>query len=163
MYKKAWCTCKIVVLVIKPIAFVEFPFPSPSSDLKVPTVWLAIDFFFRDTTMAKILCALLALALLADLISPGNAWLERRRRRRRRRVSAPSTPIPATTEAPTTTTEPSTTAAPFGTTEPPITIDLDLVDQCEGWTLHIYSWLEMCCTQISSLRKVYKIMSTVLL
>ena len=82
--------------------------------------------------MAKILCALLALALLADLISPGDAWLERRRRRRRRRVSAPSTPIPATTEAPTTTTEPSTTATPFGTTEPPITIDLDLVDQCEG-------------------------------
>ena len=82
--------------------------------------------------MAKIICALLVLALLADLISPGDAWLERRRRRRRRRVSAPSTPIPATTEAPTTTTEPSTTAAPFGTTEPPITIDLDLVDQCEG-------------------------------
>ena len=82
--------------------------------------------------MAKIICALLALALLADLISPGDAWLERRRRRRRRRVSAPSTPNPATTEAPTTTTEPSTTAAPFGTTEPPITIDLDLVDQREG-------------------------------
>ena len=34
MYKKAWCTCEIVVLLIKPIAFVEFP--SPSSDLKVP-------------------------------------------------------------------------------------------------------------------------------
>ena len=82
--------------------------------------------------MAKIICASLALALLADLISPGDAWLERRRRRRRRRVSAPSTPNPVTTEAPTTTTEPSTTAAPFGTTEPPITIDLDLVDQCEG-------------------------------
>ena len=34
MYKKAWCTCKIVVLLIKPIAFVTFPLPSPSSDLK---------------------------------------------------------------------------------------------------------------------------------
>ena len=34
MYKKAWCTCEIVVLLSKPIAFVEFP--SPSSDLKVP-------------------------------------------------------------------------------------------------------------------------------
>ena len=38
MYKKAWCTCKIVVLLIKPIAFVAFPLPSPSSDLKVPNV-----------------------------------------------------------------------------------------------------------------------------
>ena len=37
MYKKAWCTCKIVVLLIKPIAFVAFPLPSPSSDLKVLT------------------------------------------------------------------------------------------------------------------------------
>ena len=36
MYRKAWCTCKIVVLLIKPIAFVAFPLPSPSSDLKVP-------------------------------------------------------------------------------------------------------------------------------
>ena len=30
------CTSKIVVLLIKPIAFVVFPLPSPSSDLKVP-------------------------------------------------------------------------------------------------------------------------------
>ena len=46
MYKKAWYTCKIVVLVIKPIAFVEFPLPSPSSssDLKVPIK--ASSFFF---------------------------------------------------------------------------------------------------------------------
>ena len=36
MYKKAWCTCKIVVLLIKPTAFVAFPLPSSSSDLKVP-------------------------------------------------------------------------------------------------------------------------------
>ena len=36
MYKKEWCTCKIVVLLIKPTAFVAFPLPSPSSDLKVP-------------------------------------------------------------------------------------------------------------------------------
>ena len=36
MYKKAWSTCKMVVLLIKPIAFVAFPLPSPSSDLKVP-------------------------------------------------------------------------------------------------------------------------------
>ena len=35
MYKKVRCTCKIVVWLIKPIAFVMFPLPSPSSDLKV--------------------------------------------------------------------------------------------------------------------------------
>ena len=31
-------TCKIVVLLIKPIAFVAFPLRSPSSDLKVPII-----------------------------------------------------------------------------------------------------------------------------
>ena len=40
MYKKVWCTYKIVVLVIKPIAFLTSSLPSPSSDLKVPnTLW----------------------------------------------------------------------------------------------------------------------------
>ena len=37
MYKKACCTCKIVVFLIKPIAFVASPLPSPSLDLKVPS------------------------------------------------------------------------------------------------------------------------------
>ena len=38
MYKKARCTCKIFVLVIKPIAFLttSLPWPLRSSDLKVP-------------------------------------------------------------------------------------------------------------------------------
>ena len=36
MYKKAWCTCKVVVLLIKPIAFLPFSLPSASLDLKVP-------------------------------------------------------------------------------------------------------------------------------
>ena len=36
MYKKATCMCKIVVLVIKPLAFFTFSLPSPSLDLKVP-------------------------------------------------------------------------------------------------------------------------------
>ena len=36
MYKKAWCTCKVVVLIIKPIAFLTSSLSSPSSDLKVP-------------------------------------------------------------------------------------------------------------------------------
>ena len=37
MYKKARCMCKIVVLVIKPIAFLKFSLLSLSLDLKVPT------------------------------------------------------------------------------------------------------------------------------
>ena len=34
--KKAWCTCKVVVLLIKPIAFLRFSLPSASSLLKLP-------------------------------------------------------------------------------------------------------------------------------
>ena len=37
------CTCKIVVLLIKPIAFVAFPLPSPSPDLKVPNGIVIFD------------------------------------------------------------------------------------------------------------------------
>ena len=36
MYKKAWCTCKVVVLLIKTIVFLTFSLPSASVDLKVP-------------------------------------------------------------------------------------------------------------------------------
>ena len=39
--QKVSCTCKVVVLLIKPIAFMKFPLPSPSSDLKVPIKLLA--------------------------------------------------------------------------------------------------------------------------
>ena len=35
MYQKACCTCKVVVLLIKPISFVAFSLPSPSSLLKL--------------------------------------------------------------------------------------------------------------------------------
>ena len=42
MSRKAWCTRKIVALLIKPIVFAAFPFPSPSSDLKVPIYFPAI-------------------------------------------------------------------------------------------------------------------------
>ena len=31
MYKKAWCTCKVVVLLIEPIVFLRFSLPSASS------------------------------------------------------------------------------------------------------------------------------------
>ena len=34
--KKAWCRCKVVVLLIKPIAFLPFSLPSASSLLKLP-------------------------------------------------------------------------------------------------------------------------------
>ena len=36
--KKRDARAKIVVLLINPIAFLKFSLPSPSSDLKVPTV-----------------------------------------------------------------------------------------------------------------------------
>ena len=36
MYKKAWCTCKVVVLLIKATVFFFFSLPSASLDLKVP-------------------------------------------------------------------------------------------------------------------------------
>ena len=38
MYKKARCTCRVVVLVIKPIVFLTFPLPSSSWFRKVPIV-----------------------------------------------------------------------------------------------------------------------------
>ena len=34
--QKAWCTCKGVVLLIRPIIFLTFSLPSASLDLKVP-------------------------------------------------------------------------------------------------------------------------------
>ena len=36
--KKVWCTCKVVVLLIKPIAFLPFSLPSTSSLLKLPII-----------------------------------------------------------------------------------------------------------------------------
>ena len=40
MYKKAWCMCKVAVLLIKPIAFFMFSSLLPSTDLKVPKHFL---------------------------------------------------------------------------------------------------------------------------
>ena len=37
MYKKVWCTCKVVVLLIKPIVILPFSLRSPSSLLKLPS------------------------------------------------------------------------------------------------------------------------------
>ena len=36
MYRKAWCTCKPVVLLNKPVAVLTASLPSPSSLLKLP-------------------------------------------------------------------------------------------------------------------------------
>ena len=36
MYKKVCCTCKVDVMLIKPIAFLTFSLPSLSSLLKLP-------------------------------------------------------------------------------------------------------------------------------
>ena len=45
MYRKAWCTCKPVVLLYKPIAVLTVSLPSPSSLLKLSIV--------ASTTTAK--------------------------------------------------------------------------------------------------------------
>ena len=39
MYKKAWCACRVAVLLFKSTAFLMFSFPSLSMDLKVPIIW----------------------------------------------------------------------------------------------------------------------------
>ena len=40
MYKKAWCTCKVVVLLIDNVLFfLRFSLPSALLDLKVPMVY----------------------------------------------------------------------------------------------------------------------------
>ena len=36
-----WCTCKVVVLLIKPIVFLPFSLPSPLSLLKLPIIYCA--------------------------------------------------------------------------------------------------------------------------
>ena len=46
MYKKARCTCKVVVLLIKPIVFLTFSLPSASWDLKVPIILIIIVVVF---------------------------------------------------------------------------------------------------------------------
>ena len=40
LYKKVWYTCKVVVLLFKPIALMTFSLSSLSSDLKVPIVFV---------------------------------------------------------------------------------------------------------------------------
>ena len=42
MYKKAWCTCKVVFFLSKPIAFLTFSLASPSSLLKLPLKFLTM-------------------------------------------------------------------------------------------------------------------------
>ena len=42
MYKKAWCTCKVVVMLIKTIVSLRFSLSSASLDLKVPIILIII-------------------------------------------------------------------------------------------------------------------------
>ena len=46
--KKAWCTCKVVVLLIKPIAFLPFSLPSASALLKLP---ITVEPLLWDTSI----------------------------------------------------------------------------------------------------------------
>ena len=61
MFKKAWRTCKVVVLLIKPIAFLTSSLPSPSSLLKLPSfqapatparLWISswLRFFLKESS-----------------------------------------------------------------------------------------------------------------
>ena len=43
MYKKAWCTCKVVVLLLNPIVYLTFSLPSASLNLKVPNIRVAVS------------------------------------------------------------------------------------------------------------------------
>ena len=65
MYKKAWCTCKVVVLRNKPIAFLTSSLPSPSSLLKLPVFGATTTSTGRDI----IICAILRMLLLTTLPS----------------------------------------------------------------------------------------------
>jgi len=47
VYKKAWCKCKIVVLVVTPIAFLTFLLLSPLLDLKVS--YILTYWYFKKT------------------------------------------------------------------------------------------------------------------
>ena len=51
MYKKGGCTCKVLVLLIKPIVFLTFSSPSASLDLKVPIVLGTITSVIQEIMM----------------------------------------------------------------------------------------------------------------
>ena len=53
MYKKAWCTCK-VVLLIRPIGFLSFSLPSPSSLFKPPMILRASSRFLSSRLLLRV-------------------------------------------------------------------------------------------------------------
>ena len=55
MYKKAWCTCKDVVLLKKPIVFLTFSLPSASLDLKVPNNSIADNIGFTNCYIIRLI------------------------------------------------------------------------------------------------------------
>ena len=83
MYKKAWCTCKLVVLLNKPIAVLTFslPSPSPSSLLKLLIRRfhvVVVQWTSKKCTKKRDVCAELLFWSLNLLFS----WSRRRGRRR---------------------------------------------------------------------------------
>ena len=60
MYKKAWCTCKVVVLLSKLIAFSRFLLPSPSSSLSLKFPIVVIQkFCYHGNTVTSHFSSLL--------------------------------------------------------------------------------------------------------
>ena len=61
MSKKVWCTCEVVVLLIKPVVFLTFSLSSASLDLKVPNVpkLPGVDYVAKNWALAMMLKALL--------------------------------------------------------------------------------------------------------
>ena len=55
MYKKVWCTCEVVVLLIKPIVFLTFSMSSASLDLKVPFNYLQQQQMQQTNVSKKVL------------------------------------------------------------------------------------------------------------
>ena len=51
--RKVCCTCIVVVLVIKPIAFLKFSLPSPSSHLNITVVLITLKLFLFGRKIGK--------------------------------------------------------------------------------------------------------------
>ena len=59
MYKKAWCTCKVVVLLSKLIAFSPFLLPSPSSSSLKFAIVVIQKFCYHGNTVTSHFSSLL--------------------------------------------------------------------------------------------------------
>ena len=68
MYKKAWCTWKVVVLRNKPFAFLTSSLPSPSSLLKLPIVTI-VDLSWIIVSIIIIITIYLTLTTITIIIT----------------------------------------------------------------------------------------------